>query len=426
MANPNFAFGDFSFEDYAENLSWEVGVNAPTYPLGREDGSKYGGATIISKTVKIEGYLNAADFISWRELKDTMMAGLFPTPRMQKLYTADDRAYWAECTSVSIPEYSGLPQCPFSVTFLCHSPFDVQLSQHIDTWNTVQTQVWTNYADSNPRACFVVNNPGFVVWPRIVFGNAGYTSPIRINLLWGNLVPNPSFERDYGGDGTPDSWIKAGNGGGAVWMDGANAMTGNYCASVSNSSSSNYTYIYCLIPVGTSMSGRAMTFSVYMRKTSAGSGAGYVCQQVSERNSAGATVLDTAGTHYDWHALAWYRDELTVIINSTTRYIVWQLINHDNCEASFDCAQAEMSSSATSWKDEHSKTLIINNGFSSSDKVVIDSEDRTIYRASTSQLPYMDGEFFPLQTGDNLLVLRHAPTAIANGLFSVVFSPRYL
>jgi hypothetical protein len=93
MSNPLYKFGPYDFEDDAESLSWDVPVNTPSYELGREDGSRHGGATLINRRIKLEGFIYASSFADWRTKKDTLMKALFPTPRMQRLTTSDDRAF---------------------------------------------------------------------------------------------------------------------------------------------------------------------------------------------------------------------------------------------------------------------------------------------------------------------------------------------
>jgi hypothetical protein len=420
MANPSYRFGNYDFEDNAERLGWEYNITAPTYPLGRDDGSKHGGATVTSKTIRLDGYIASTDYASWRDVKDTLMAAMFPTPRIQKLALSDDREYWAEVVSFSIPDWIGLPEMPFSITFLCHDPFEYQNVVQNTFWTDASTGVYTGYTDTRCYSSFVFSNGGMTVRPKIIFGWQNISQPIILQTRWANLLANSDFGIDTNVDGLADSWVKSGNGN--TMLDPAFSVFGDVSQRITNSVVQT-TDISQLVPTGAGLQGATITSSVYVRRTTGTSGV--VRQRIEQYSAAGTLISSHNGAQFT-SAVTFARDSLTVAINSNCYYIKYILSNGGDCEACFDGAMIEITDQTSTWNNGIVRSMTLTDSVTVNDIIVVDCDARTVTQNNVNSLNYMTGEFFTFEHGDNLLILSHAGNGFSAGWFQGLFIPRYL
>ncbi len=422
MATQQYKFGSYNFEDIAESLSWDYSVAAPTYALARDDGSKPGGATVTSKSFKLEGYFSASDYSSWRTAKDALMRGMFPTPRLAALTMSDDRQYLAEVVSFSISEWIGLPQCPFSVTFLCHDPYEYSDTVSANNWTSVATAAWTSYIDAKQHAAFYVDNPGMGTRPMILIGSAVITQPIILSHRWGNFLLGGGFDTDTNGDGVADNWTKAGSG--TASMSRSDYQGGSAAQKLMNGSVTTST-ISQMIPIGgaNGLAGQQITASVYLKRTAGSSG--NVQQSIIEYDAAGSVLATTNGTAYTGD-VAWTRDTVTVTLNAGTVYLKHVLTNASDATAIFDSAMVEVAATASVYTDGLSRDLNLTLSLGAGDTFAIDHYARTVMLGATNELSYMSGEFYTLEYGANLVYLTHESPAASGAAFGVAFIPRYL
>jgi len=424
MASPLYKFGDYDFENDAEQLSWEYDIDTPTYPLGREDGSRHGGATLTSKRITMEGFLSADSYGEWRSLKDALMRALFPTPRIQKLTLADDRSYMAEVSSFSVPEWVGLPQTPFSVTFFCHDPFEYAETQQNNIWSNAVSSAWTGYG-STYQTTFVINNPGLTAFPRIVFGWKAVTQPVTVECRWGNLLKNGGFITDAGNDGVSDYWTKSGSG--TCNLDPSTSVFNKTSQEITNSAVQT-TNVSQLVPTGPGMQGRDLTASCYIKRNGTNNN---VYIRVEQYDSGGVLISGHNSTQYT-SAIAFTRASTTFTVAANCYYVKFLLINEGACKANFDGAMLEIGSELSgSWQQGTLKSFTLTESLTASDVYVVDCGDKTITKNVTSstitnKLSVMTGEFFGYEYGDNLLVFTNATSGVVGMYMQSTFTPRYL